>query len=327
MEKITKNQLKSYIKGVIRESLSECEYKDLLKEVSPPGEKAERMIQHVKASLRDAHPNWGNDKITSVAIATGWKAHNAGSVEEAYGSPMDVANFLADTRGWDKKGEQSPKSGDPRRKALAKRFKKGLKKYGLTIQKKVDEGGPQYKIASPTQARCAKCNQAREIQYDPEMTEQIAKVALNESYIRLGVGVPPNGLVESLREHYNRLIEFFGKRGYSNGATTNAIKDVMMEANKGKNSEYASPKFLKEFQLFRENAKKFGIDKALEIDESSYKQVSPNETDISKEDKARTIQTNPKVTENHKVQHRSSKTVNDLDNDPQNVRDPEIPQA
>jgi len=30
---------------------------------------------------------------------------------------------------------------------------------------------------------------------------------------------------------------------------------------------------------------------------------------------------------NHKVQHRSHKTVKDLDNNPKNVRDPEIPQA
>lgn len=61
--------------------------------------------------------------------------------------------------------------------------------------------------------------------------------------------------------------------------------------------------------------------------EAAYKVVSPNEVDTSKEDKARTIQTEPKVTENHKVQARSAKTVQDLDNDPKNVRDPEVPQA
>lgn len=64
-----------------------------------------------------------------------------------------------------------------------------------------------------------------------------------------------------------------------------------------------------------------------QVTEASYKTVSPNETDTAAEDKARAIQTEPKVTENHKVQHRSAKTVNDLDNDPQNVRDPEVPQA
>ena len=206
MEKITKNQLKSYIKGVIRESLSECEYKDLLKEVSPPGKKAERMIHHVKASLRKAHPEWNEDKVTSVAIATGWKSHNKGDVEEAGLTSEDKGDAIP--KG--KLSQLNPKivskdnkkmtAIDPK-KSLAQKFLKRLKESGMTIQKNVDEGGPQYKVASPTQARCSNCDQAREIQYDPKMTE------------------------------------------------------------------------------------------------------------------------------NHKVQHRSSKTVNDLDNDPQNVRDPEVPQA
>jgi len=59
--------------------------------------------------------------------------------------------------------------------------------------------------------------------------------------------------------------------------------------------------------------------------EASYKVVSKNETDTSKEDKARRIQREPKVTENHKVQHRSYTTVNDVPQDPKNVRDPEVP--
>jgi hypothetical protein len=63
------------------------------------------------------------------------------------------------------------------------------------------------------------------------------------------------------------------------------------------------------------------------VTEAAYKQVSPNETDTAEENKALTIQTEPKVTENHKVQHRSYKTADDIDNDPNNVRDPEVPQA
>ena len=46
-----------------------------------------------------------------------------------------------------------------------------------------------------------------------------------------------------------------------------------------------------------------------------------------KVDRAKRMQDDPTVTENHKVQNRSYKTVNDMDNDPTNVRDPEIPQA
>lgn len=63
------------------------------------------------------------------------------------------------------------------------------------------------------------------------------------------------------------------------------------------------------------------------VTEASYKVVSPTQARTSNCDHARTIQTEPEVTENHKVQARSAKTVNDLDNDPNNVRDPEIPQA
>ena len=64
-----------------------------------------------------------------------------------------------------------------------------------------------------------------------------------------------------------------------------------------------------------------------QMDEASYKVVSPTQAQVQKDDQARRVQTEPDVTENHKVQHRSAKTVNDLDNDPKNVRDPEVPQA
>ena len=66
-----------------------------------------------------------------------------------------------------------------------------------------------------------------------------------------------------------------------------------------------------------------------------YKTVAPRQARVTSDDQARTIQFDPKMTEaakkkmkeNHKVQVRSAKTVNDMDNDPNNVRDPEIPQA
>ena len=77
-----KTQLKEAIKQIVRECLSERGLKPSINEVSPPGAKAERMIHHVKSSLRKQHPDWSEEKITSVAIATGWKAHNNGEVEE-----------------------------------------------------------------------------------------------------------------------------------------------------------------------------------------------------------------------------------------------------
>jgi hypothetical protein len=76
--KMTKNQLKMAVKAVVRECLNER----IIKEVAPPGDKAERMVMHVKSSLKKSHPDWDADKIASVAIATAWKAHNKGSVEQ-----------------------------------------------------------------------------------------------------------------------------------------------------------------------------------------------------------------------------------------------------
>ena len=76
--RMKKSQLKEAVKTIVRQCLNER----ALKEVSPPGDKAERMIHHVKSSLRKSHPDWSEDKVKSVAIATGWKAHNAGSVEQ-----------------------------------------------------------------------------------------------------------------------------------------------------------------------------------------------------------------------------------------------------
>lgn len=50
-------------------------------EVAPPGDKAERMVKHIKKSLsKDGHLS---DKDKAIAYATTWKAHNDGKVEEA----------------------------------------------------------------------------------------------------------------------------------------------------------------------------------------------------------------------------------------------------
>lgn len=51
-----------------------------LKEVAPPGAKAERMVKHIKAGY--AKDGKLSDKEKSIAYATAWKAHNKGKVEE-----------------------------------------------------------------------------------------------------------------------------------------------------------------------------------------------------------------------------------------------------
>lgn len=62
-----------------------------------------------------------------------------------------------------------------------------------------------------------------------------------------------------------------------------------------------------------------------DLDEASYKVVSPNAVDTSKENKARQIQTEPKVSENYKIQNGPSlRTANDSKSNPKNVRNPKL---
>lgn len=58
----------SELKEIIQETIEEC-----LNEVAPPGEKSERMVHHLKTSLRKTHPDWDEEKVKQVAYATAWK--------------------------------------------------------------------------------------------------------------------------------------------------------------------------------------------------------------------------------------------------------------
>lgn len=71
-----------------------------VKEVAPPGKKAERMVKHVKAGY--AKDGKVTDKEKSIAYATAWKAKNAGKVEEAIQSLL-AAGFTKEqiVEGWD----------------------------------------------------------------------------------------------------------------------------------------------------------------------------------------------------------------------------------
>lgn len=165
-------QLKNFVKGIVRENIENKIFREILQEVSPPGKKSERMIQHVKSSLRKSHPNWGEDKITSVAIATAWKARNKGSVEEA---------------GVDEAGLTSEK------KSIGKKFKEKLEEAGYkivaphsytdakedkarTIQTDPKVNEASYKVVSPTQVQVQKDDQARRVQTEPNVDESAYKV-------------------------------------------------------------------------------------------------------------------------------------------------------
>ena len=61
------------------------------------------------------------------------------------------------------------------------------------------------------------------------------------------------------------------------------------------------------------------------LDEASYKIVPKRSYETADDMKARTIQYDPEIAENHKVQIRSYRTSNDNASDPNKVRDPEVP--
>jgi hypothetical protein len=61
-----------------------------LKEVAPPGDRAERMVRHIKQGY--ARDGKLTPKEKSIAFATAWKAHNAGRVEEQ-GVAEDKENY------------------------------------------------------------------------------------------------------------------------------------------------------------------------------------------------------------------------------------------
>jgi hypothetical protein len=58
----------------------ETQYKQGVAEVAPPGDKAERMVKHIKKGY--AKDGKITPKEKSIAYATAWKAHNADKVEE-----------------------------------------------------------------------------------------------------------------------------------------------------------------------------------------------------------------------------------------------------
>lgn len=296
--KIKTSQLTGIIKQVVRESLQQREYLALLQEVSPPGKKAERMIQHVKKSLRKSHPEWDEEKITSVAIATGWKSHNKGNVEES------KDEWEVDKGMRVKKGQKAPHGDsddppflDPKGAADANK-----RVFGVDT-KDVDEAGLTSEEGG--EGGEAEASSAPESIDDEETDEQV-------------------------NDHIAALLKavFYSERTrqLSNTQKVALVKKIVdqgIDSLKEASYKKVSPNETDTSE--EDKAREIQTDP--EVNEAAYKVVAPNEVDVTDEDKARTIQTEPKVTENHKVQARSAKTAADLDNDPENVRDPEVPQA
>ena len=228
-EHMTKSQLKSVVKDIVRESITE--------KINEAGE------QIPKGKLSQLNPKFIKkaDK-GKYNLPPPKKVNEAGMTSE--GDKKWIQKAVKPSH----KGYCTPMTKPtctPRRKALAMRFKKGIEK------EQVNEGGPQYKVVSPTQARCVNCNPALNIQCDPEMTEEKTNIP-----------------VES-------------------GDNSKMIRYLKAMANQVEQN----PKLVKEVLLQL-------VDK---------------------------LEREGEIKENYKVQHRSAMTVKDTSNDPNNVRDPEIP--
>lgn len=390
---LKKSQLKEIIKQVVRESLQKREYARLIKEVSPPGAKAERMIQHVKKSLRDTHPEWDDDKIASVAIATAWKAHNKGSVEEGgdqvpKGQLAKLNPGIVKKPSGQKMGAPSGKLPPPVKKAneagltseigaeskltplddivkiVAKKTQNPEHVKYLTAQLFLHQYG------KPADMDAVGNAVQRELGNQPSATGDLNVGPLEDNANPTDMPIdepapePMFGggeeseehnydereevkLIDQIKQTATKLMDMH--RGVAPVPAPAPEKEEGPKKESGEKEEKPEKEEPKE----KESDEKEKDD----VDEAAYKQVSPNETDTAKEDKARTIQTDPKVneasykvasptqarvakcdharkvqtepkvTENHKVQARSAKTAKDLDNDPNNVRDPEVPQA
>jgi hypothetical protein len=93
---VTNPQLAQQIKQSIGRGEMTLAGDDLgLSEVAPPGEKAERMVKHIKKGY--AKDGKLTPKEKSIAYATAWKAHNKGKVEESinlYEQPSTMEHLI-----------------------------------------------------------------------------------------------------------------------------------------------------------------------------------------------------------------------------------------
>lgn len=242
-------QLKEAIKQIVRQAINER--KNMIHEVAPPGKKAERVVQHVKKSLRDKHPEWDDEKVTSIAIATAWKLKNKGNLDET-GKNSHIH----------KKGKVQ-----------------GLKKEaGLT-----SENGNYSEKA------------------ELELIKQIGQKVL-ELLAMHGSATDTSPVSNEPEENEPE------------SSDTNQNPFETPEDNEPSDNDDSG----EEIEGGDENEDD-------ELDEATYKVVSPNAVDTAKEDKARKIQTEPKVSENFKVQTGPScRTAKDSKNNPKNVRNPKL---
>jgi hypothetical protein len=142
-------------------AFSDDELNESLKEIAPPGAKAERMVKHIKKSLsKDGRLS---DKDKAIAYATTWKAHNDGKVEEArpedlpgidYARPGDIPRKRSS-------GEHHPypyskeEDDDYFREIFRKKREAAAKAQGGSLNELSNEKLAQYKTAAALDAGAA----------------------------------------------------------------------------------------------------------------------------------------------------------------------------
>lgn len=278
-----RTQLKEAIKQIVRQAINER--KSMIREEAPPGKKAERAVMHVKKSLRDKHPDWDDKKITSVAIATAWKLHNKGSLEEDDKAPniKKACKLNPKIVGKDNKPKASYSGTEtnPIRKAGKLGF--GLKQEaGLT-----SEDGQGY-------------SEEAELELIKQIGQKVLELlAMHGAGSSDGAGAPP--VAGEPEENEPEVSDTTPNPFEKPEDTEPSDNDDSGKIEAGEEEEED------------------------ELDEAAYKVVSPNQTDSAKEDKARKIQIEPKVSENYKVQTGPScRTAKDSKDNPKNVRNPKL---
>lgn len=312
---VKRSELKSSIKSIVREAIS-----DKMKGGGIPQGKLSSLFGKDKGKMN--LPPKGGTKLPSML-----KKEGLDQKDEVLTKMLAILEWVVQNL------EQSPEDA---KKAI------GIVVSSLNQLRDgspVNENGPQYKVVSPCQCRCVKCNHAFEVQQDPKLTEEAEPKPEAEPK-----SSKQDGTLKKIALALKKLADKV------HVAPPDEVKQILMDL-----AVY--------------------LEKATGLAEASYKKVSPNQTDTAEEDKARTIQDDPevnegnpnyetcsgcsrlvkkgeecsrcketgretsrrdreekdenepKIRENHKVQTRSYTDANDSPQDPENVRDPEVPMA
>lgn len=306
-----KTQLKETIKQIVREAIQSREYNALLNEVAPSGKKSERMIKHVKKSLRKSHPDWTDDRIASVAIATAWK-----SKKSKKSSNVKEAGLTSENDGEDDGGNDETTLKNIASRVSSKGIKDPTKAKFLISQVFLHKTGHSADMDSIDQL----LNSLKE-DSNEEDSEDITLSTDNDAEIDTFSGNDNSGGEDDV-DDINPQVQSDDDEDDDDFDDDDSFDSTEYETNYSENEEV---KLIQAIKLIATKLSDMHKKVKPEVDEATYKVVSPNQTDSAKEQKARKIQTEPKVSENFKVQTGPScRTSNDSKNDPKNVRDPKL---